>query len=759
MKLKTYRQKRNFKNTPEPRGAGTTKRKKTEPLRFVVQMHDASRMHFDLRLEFGGVFRSWAVPKGFSLNPQTQRLAVFVEDHPLEYGTFEGVIPKGNYGAGTVLLWDQGTYVERGSETRAESEAAMEKGLAKGHITFVLDGEKLKGEYALVKLKTTSDPKAWILIKKRDEFASSKRDAGFDDLSVKTGRSMAQIAAQAEKAGDVWVSHRKTSKTAATEAKPAPNPTAHKTAKPGSKPTSRSLAKPRTAQPTQTQTAPTRTVQPTQTQTLPKATRSPAPTRTRTPASRATKSARANAKNQRTSLPRNVKPMQAAATREAPKGKNWIFEPELKGLRALAEIEGHRVRLYSRAGLSFNARFPKIVGELAELGHELLLDGEIVDNRYHVYDLLYKDGQNLRDQPLKERRRELTRVIHKLTHIVLVESSATPEHPRVIAKDLTSSYQSGISKAWLASPGATKTGAKIIEREADQPRLTNLSKIYWPDERLTKGDLIEYYRQAAPYILPYLKDRPESLNRHPNGITAKGFYQKDMTGHVPRFLKTKQIYSESSGKSINYALVQNEVSLLYIVNLGCIEIHPWFSRVQSLDHPDFLVIDLDPDDNDFNDVIEVAHAFHKLLDKIKVPNFLKTSGATGLHIGVPTGARHDFDRVRAFAESVCALVQQQFPKLTSIERNTDRRRGKIYLDYMQNRRGQTLAAPYCVRPRPGAPVSMPLHWSELKRGLKPEQFNIHNAIAKIAKRKDDPFAGVLGPALDLPAAERRLKNL
>src|SRR5262245_7524894 len=200
--LKLYHRKRKFDQTPEPRGKIEKSRK--GPLRFVVQLHRATRLHFDLRLEFGGVFKSWAVPKGPSLNPLDQRLAVFVEDHPIEYGSFEGIIPKGNYGAGTVMVWDRGTYVERGSEGRADSEAAMKKAFEKGHITFVVDGEKLKGEFALIKLKKDSSEKAWLLVKKRDEHSTYKRSENPHELSVKTGRSIDEIAREAEDDGDVW---------------------------------------------------------------------------------------------------------------------------------------------------------------------------------------------------------------------------------------------------------------------------------------------------------------------------------------------------------------------------------------------------------------------------------------------------------------------------------------------------------------------------------------------------------------------------
>jgi bifunctional non-homologous end joining protein LigD len=487
MGLKVYRRRRKFETTLEP--VGTSLKSSRRALRFVVQMHQARRLHFDLRLEFGGVLKSWAVPKGPSLNPLDRRLAILVEDHPLEYGSFEGVILPGNYGAGTVMVWDTGTYVARGARNRQKSEQAMKQNLQKGHLSFVLKGQKLKGEFALVKLKKGNEQNAWLLIKKRDSHASYRNTLGPEDnRSVKTGRSLDQIT------------------------------------------------------------------------------------------------------------------------------------------------------------------------------HE---------------------SRRVQTRPLRH-----------------------------------------------------------------EPRFTHLDKVLWPNEKITKGALIQYYQKISPYILPYLKDRPESLHRFPQGIAAPGFYQKDLTGYLPRWFKTERVFSESANKSVDYALCQDERSLLYIVNLGCIEINPWLSRVGSLNYPDFLVIDLDPDGNSFDQVIEVAQAFHRILSRANIPNFCKTSGATGIHIGVPMGAKYPYEQVRRFAEKICRMVAKQYPATTSVDRNPNRRRRKIYLDFMQNRRGQTLAAPYCVRPRSGAPVSMPIAWEDLKSGLKPDKFNMMNAL-KIAKTRPDLWRGVLGKPVNL----------
>ncbi len=686
MSLRVYNRKRKFTQTPEPKGKV---KKGHGSLRFVVQMHDASRHHYDFRLEFGGVYKSWAVPKGPSLNPLDQRLAVFVEDHPLDYGAFEGIIPKGNYGAGTVMVWDRGTYVERGSKGRKDSETAMRDGLAEGHITFVLDGEKLKGEFALIKLKKDPSQKAWLLVKKRDDHSSVKRSDKPNDLSVKTGRTLEQIAEQAEAKGDIWLSNR------------------------GKKSPAKSLEK----KPASLRSAP---------------------------------------------LPRKNKPMLATLGHNGLTEGEWIFDQDQGGLRTIAEVEGRRVHLFSKSLLSFDQKFPKVVEALQELDIHAVLDGEIEKRGqkaiYHVFDILYHQGRDLKDTPLKERKKILKSAFVDSPVLRHTKPASKNSKQQVVAKKADSFYHSGTSSEWLyIEPGTPK--AKNKSRISGEAPLTNLDKVYFPDDGYTKGDVIEYYRKVAPYILPYLKDRPESLNRHPNGVKQPGFYQKDLTGHIPRWFQTEKVHSESSGKTIAYALIQDERSLLYCANLGCIELNPWFSRRPSLDKPDFLVIDLDPDDdNPFSHVVEVALEFHKVLNAIQAPNFVKTSGATGIHIGVPTGAKYEFDTARDFAHKVCEVVHETFPDTTSLHRNPNRRRGKIYLDYMQNRRGQTLAAPFCIRPRSGAPVSMPVMWKDVKKSLKPEQFNIENAPSRISKFVD-PWAGVLGKAAPLEKCFKLLEGM
>src|SRR5258708_1467840 len=288
-------------------------------------------------------------------------------------------------------------------------------------------------------------------------------------------------------------------------------------------------------------------------------------------------------------------------------------------------------------------------------------------------------------------------------------------------------------------------------------KLTNLDKIYFPKEKITKGDVIEYYQKIAPYILPYLKDRPESLNRHPNGITGPSFFQKDVDHMQPKWVKTKNIYSESNDADINYLICDDKATLIYMANLGCIEINPWFSTIKHLDKPDYAVLDLDPEAIGFEKVIEVATETHKILDKLKVPNYCKTSGATGLHIYIPLGAKYTYDQAKNFVHLLGMLVNKKFPAITSLERNPKKKQKKIYLDYLQNRKGQTLATPYSLRPKPGATVATPLEWREVKKGLTPQQFNIKNIFTRL-KQKGDLFKPILGKGVDLKKALTQIEK-
>jgi bifunctional non-homologous end joining protein LigD len=290
-------------------------------------------------------------------------------------------------------------------------------------------------------------------------------------------------------------------------------------------------------------------------------------------------------------------------------------------------------------------------------------------------------------------------------------------------------------------------------------KISHPDKIYFPKEKITKADVVDYYISMADYILPYLKGRPESLLRHPNGIEGESFFQKDAADDVPSFVKSKKIYSESNNKEINYIVCDNAATLAYLNNLGCIEMNPWHSTVKFLDKPDYLMIDIDPSKkNTFEQVIEVALCVKKILDRAGVESFCKTSGATGMHVYVPVGKKYSFEQVKDFAYLVCVMVNEELKDFTTLERSLSRRSSKkIYLDYLQNRRGQTLASVYSLRPKPGATVSTPLLWKEVKEGLSPKDFTIYNSL-KRAKKMGDIFKGVLGKGMDLKKCIERLET-
>ena len=286
--------------------------------------------------------------------------------------------------------------------------------------------------------------------------------------------------------------------------------------------------------------------------------------------------------------------------------------------------------------------------------------------------------------------------------------------------------------------------AKQVERE--NPLFTHTDKIFWPKEGYTKGDLLAYYDSVSKYILPYLKNRPESLLRYPNGIEEEGFFQKNVDKGIPDWVETIKV--KHGDKEINYLLIQDKKSLLFAVNLGCIDFNPFNSTIKHLENPDYLILDLDPEAISFDAVVETARMLHELLDEMGISSYPKTSGATGMHLYIPLAAKYSYEQVKQFAELLAYKGHERLPTITSVERLPKKRQKRVYIDFLQNNFGQTLAAPYSVRPRPGAPVSTPLDWSEVKKGLDPLDFNIKNTLKRIEK-KGDLFLPVLGKGINI----------
>jgi len=902
MGLREYVAKRKFGKTPEPRAKKSVSKKGR--LRFVIQKHAASHLHYDFRLEMDGVLKSWAVPKGPSINPKDKRLAMMVEDHPMDYRTFEGIIPPGNYGAGTVMVWDEGYYYFPDEEDDVKaSEKKLLSGLKKGHVTFILEGSKLHGEFALIKIrsKNYSKDNSWLLVKADDEYAL-KDDISKLDRSIVTNRTLDEIADEAESKGTVWQSNRLSSseKKAISKTK---KPAAKKSLSKKEKPVIKGLDK-----------------------------------------------------IKKSAMPHNLKPMLATLVDEPFNDDDWVFEVKWDGFRAIAEVEKNKVEVYSRNNLSFNHRFPAIVNALKEYNFQAVLDGEVVvvDNEgrskfqliqnyqrtgagtlmFYVFDILFLDGHDLTHLSLTRRKEILKNILPDSEYvkysdhipedgISLFEACQNVGLEGVIAKKASSVYKVGArTKDWLkikakmqqeaviagftegkgsrkhfgalilgvhendelvyightgggfdekklvnviqklkplirkTSPFkiAPKTKTKvtwvkpqlvcevtfqewtdsgqmripiflglredkqahevvrekpahvtqsgvvmkshkenpssqlkvvhskrkeeegnkkvksvdlidlkngeeqIVKIEKHNLKLTNLSKLYWKKEKITKLDLINYYIQIAPYILPYLKDRPESLHRYPNGVSGKSFFQKDVAGMPPEWIKTEMIYSGSNDRDINYLLCQNKATLVYLANLGCIELNPWHSRIGSLENPDYIIIDLDPLEVSFDKVIEVAQVTYEVLSEAGIKSYCKTSGSSGLHVYIPLNAKYDYDQAKSFAEIIANLVHQRLPKTTSVERSTSKRKRKVYLDFLQNRMAQTIAAPYCVRPRPGASVSTPLLWEEVQKGISPQDFTIYNILDRITKH-GDIFKPVLGKGINIESLIDKLTHL
>lgn len=862
MSLKQYEEKRDFSRTREPK---PLLKPANGLLSFVVQKHQASHLHYDFRLELNGVLKSWAVPKGPSLDPKDKRLAMMVEDHPIDYRSFEGIIPPGNYGAGTVMVWDEGVYHLPGISERRACEKAIQQGLNKGHLAFILKGKKLNGEFALVRLKKAGE-NAWLLIKAADSSASHK-DISESDRSVVSGKTLEQIKSQTDSHLKKWSSGN--GKSIRSHKKPALRQKSVDLTDAPEAPIPRNV-KPMLATLVdqhfdrddwifEIKWDGYRTI------------------------AEITKSGVKLYSRNRLSFNQKFLPVAEALENF---GHEAVLDGEIVVLDETGKSQFQLLQNYQRIG-----------------------KGNLI---YYVFDLLYLDGHDLRKLPLI-RRKEILRSVLPDNPIIKfsdhIEKRGTEFFKLaqkqglegIMAKNSASAYSAGVrSREWfkikthlrqeaiiggfteprgtrkhLGSlvlgvykgdqltyighssgrldqkmlsyvrnkltpliqanspfPHPPKTNAPVHwvkpkllcevsfagwtedgsmrqpifmglredkpaeEVKAEKPMateeavekmtknhkmtsketntgnakteqqlsikghrvsLTHLDKVFWPKEKYTKGELIDYYRKMAPFILPYLKDRPESLHRYPNGITGPSFYQKDVDHQPPDWVKTVLIHSEHETKDIRYLVCQDEATLAYLANLACVELNPWSSRINSLDKPDFLIIDLDPEGVSFSKVVESALAVKDVLDRAKAKSICKTSGATGMHICVPLEARYTYAQARQFAELVARLANKRLPALTSVVRSPKERQKKVYLDFLQNSRGQTIVAPYSLRPRPLAPVSTPLLWKEVKAGLEPTQFTIKTIQARVEKL-GDLWKPVLGHGIDLKGCLKRLES-
>ncbi|MGZ8510591.1 MAG: DNA ligase D [Chitinophagaceae bacterium] len=809
MSLATFNKKRDFKQTAEPEGKQDTAGK----ARFVVQRHQASRLHYDFRLELGGVLKSWAVPKGPSLNPSQKRLAIMVEDHPVSYIGFTGTIPEGNYGGGTVEVWDNGNFKPVNEDHEPITEKQALASLKKGELKFSLKGEKLKGEFVLVRLK--DDDKNWLLIKHKDEFSTNtiyhaeeqtrKAIPQKSVASIRHGKAkkinafikpmLAGITkipfddkdwiyeikwdgyraiAEIEK-GDVRFYSRNgidfgerfpaivqalkklnhnvilDGEIVLLNEKDLPDfqklqhyenhlnypliyyafdmlqldgkNIEHVPLEDRKKLLKQLLKKNRTIRYSDhIETNGIAFFETEKEQGL--------------EGIMAKKKDSQYARGSRSKEWLKIKNVQSTevviAGYTEPKGGRTHF-----GSLIIANKKGKSWEYRGHVGTGFPAallaslkkKMEPLETDVSPFKTKVPLNGEVTWLKPElVADIAYT---------------EVTRdnIFRHPVFLRLREEKQTKDVNEEVMEDITE----------VKRNEELKVGKYSVA-------ITNRHKIYWPDEGYTKGDVIDYYDKMADYILPHLKDRPLSLRRNPNGIRDEGFFHKDAGENAPSYVDVFKVDSESSNKVIDYIVCNNKATLLYVANLGCIEINPWNSTTKKPGNPTWMVIDIDPSNkNKFTEVVDVALATKKILEKAGVESYCKTSGASGLHVYVPMKNKYDYKMVKDFAHIVATLVQEQLPKTTSLERSLKKRGQKIYIDYLQNRSGQTLATVYSLRPKKGATVSTPLDWKEVNHKLHPSQFTIENIFSRVEK-KGDLFLPVISNATNMDNALKLLNG-
>ncbi len=806
MALEDYIKKRNFNNTPEPPAEINEENKG----RFVIQRHKATRLHYDLRLEMEGVLKSWAVPKGPSMNPEDKRLAIQTEDHPVKYLSFHGIIPKGNYGAGEMTIWDEGTY------KAIHNDKELIEQWQEGNLKLQFSGKKIKGEFALVHTNRGEEKNQWLLIKKNDKYATELNyDAEVYISSCSPDTKKVKIkelhprdpvkpmlATSAKKIFNKpdWIYELKWDGYRMIANIDNGKVSIH--SRNGISYNSRfpNLVR-------DLETIPQEVILDGEVVVLDK---------NGVPMFQALQNYDTSTKGSLKFYVFDMLFLNGHSMLQLPLIERKSLIPDVLEDTELTEycdhIEGMGTAFYKKAieagmegviakkadsvytpgyrsenWLKFKVQESQealICGYTESKGSvfgSLILGAEKNDKLTYIgncgtgfsndqqKDLLkrMKDLETTENPygekiNLKGRKPNwiLPRLICEVTFAEWTKGGRM-RHPvyKGLREDKISEEISIDEKKEIADNSSSSSSSNSLEIDGKNVNFTNLEKIYWPDSGLRKYDLIDYYLQVSDYILPYLKDRPENLHRHPNGIKSQGFYQKDNEGFLQSWIDTIKIYSKSSNRDIEYMLCQNQATLLYMANLGCIEINPWNSRIQSLENPDYAIIDLDPSDkNIFEEVIEVALVAKEILETANINAFLKTSGSTGLHIYIPLQAEYSYDEARDFTKLICYFIQERTPELTSMERAVKSRKGKIYLDYLQNRRGQTLAAPYCVRPKKEAPVSAPLDWNELKKGLNITDFNLKNMPARL-EEKGDLFKEVLTNSTDMEAALNSLNEL
>jgi bifunctional non-homologous end joining protein LigD len=769
-RLREYERKRARGATPEPFGGQAGK---GAPI-FVVQRHDARRLHYDFRLERDGALASWAVPKGVPLEPGQRHLAVHVEDHPLDYASFEGEIPAGQYGAGTVEIWDRGTY-----------ELLEEK--RDGGLTVRLAGERLQGTWTLVPAKLDGDEKNWLLLRKQDEAVPApapRRDytpmlATLSETTP-TGREWQyEVKWDGYRAlayvvgGDVVLTSRRG------------NDLTERFASVG-----RALA---------------RTV--------------------RTPDCVLDGEVCALDEQGRSSfsvmqqgsgplvyyvfdvLEIDGEPVLDLPLTERRERLEKLLDPRagvvrlseafedgealyhaaqeqgLEGILAKKResryLPGRRTRDWLKIKTHLEQEFVvagytkgkgKRSGRLGSLvlgvmeGGELVYAGNVGTGfTEDEIDRLLKRLRPLEtsEPPFSEvpkmpkiRKEDVVWVEPKLVAEVSFGEWTHDRRLRApVYKGLREDKEPEEVRREEALPGDLRRGKRGL-------KLSNLDKPFWPEEGITKGDLIAYYRDVAPVLVPHLRGRPFTMKRYPDGWQGDHFFQKDAPSHMPEWIPTFQYRSTSRAtrekRTLRYPLVEDELGLLWMANMGCIDMNTWYSRVDKPERPDWVLFDLDPSpDVGFPEVVRVALLIKDVLDALELVGFPKTSGADGFHVLVPVARRYSYDQTREFAEIVAGTLARLHRGLVTTEWAKAKRRG-VLVDANQNGEGKTIASVYSVRPRPGAPVSTPLRWDEVAEDLDPAAFTMEVVLDRV-QRDGDLFEGVLATRQSLGQALDQLR--
>jgi bifunctional non-homologous end joining protein LigD len=770
--LGEYRQKRDPKATPEPFGS---RGRGAEPI-FVVQRHDARRLHYDFRLERNGALASWAVPKGVPLEPGEQHLAVHVEDHPLDYADFEGEIPKGNYGAGTVEIWDRGTY-----------ELVEQK--KNGGLTVRLHGEKLQGTWALVPAKLSGDPKNWLIIRKRDEAAPERGKRSYKPM-------LATLAKELPK-GEEWLfevkwdGYRAISYVRGGEAQLVSRndndlterfPTVRRALE-------RTLRTPdcvldgevcaldgdgrATFSAMQQGKADTRyiyvvfdvlEIEGTAVIDLPLVERRErleqlldrrsgeiqlseafedgerlfeAAKQQRYEGVIAKKADSRYKPGQRTSDWRKIKTTNTQEFVIAGYTRGQGRRSGRFGSLVLATYEGGELRYVGNVGTGFT-------------------DDEI-DRLLALLKPLERPTSPFAMPPKlpKVRKGDVVWVEPKLVAQVEFVEWTPDRHLRAPSyQGLRDDKPPEQVHREEPLPNEIRQGKRVL-------RLTNLDKPFWPEEGITKGDLLRYYRAVAPVLVPHLEDRPFTMKRYPDGWNGKFFFQKDAPKHMPDWIKRVPITvstreSPRKTRRIEAPVVDDELGLLWMVNMGCIDCNTWYSRIDKPDRPDFVLFDLDPSpDVGFPETVRVALLIKQTLDALGLVSFAKTSGSEGIHVLVPIDRRSTYADTRRFAEIVAGALARAHPGLATTEWSKAKRRG-VLIDANQNGEGKTIASVYSVRPKAGAPVSTPLRWEEVDESLDPSSFTM-DAVLERVDEHGDLFEGVLTTRQSLGSALKAIQ--